>query len=132
MKKMIAVIFFATMLLGAAQVFAAGSDVRICALTKVFDCHRDEGCKEVSLAEMDLPRFVKIDLGAKAIASLDKQVRRPDTTFTAIERLEGMIVLHGVDARGWSMAISEGSGGLTVTASGEDEGFVVFGNCITP
>jgi len=132
MKKMIAVIFCATMLLGAAQVLAAGADVRICALTKAFSCLSDEGCKEVSLAEMDLPRFVKIDLGSKVIASLDKQVSRPDTTFSAIERLEGMIVLHGADARGWSMAIAEDSGGLTVTASGEDEGFVVFGNCITP
>ncbi|MGZ8460467.1 MAG: hypothetical protein ACXWW2_08565 [Candidatus Deferrimicrobiaceae bacterium] len=132
MKKRIALMFSAMMLLAAAPVPAAGADVRVCALTKAFDCLSDEGCKEVSLEEMDLPRFVKIDLGAKAIASLDKRVSRPDTAFTAIERLEGMIVLHGVDARGWSMSIAEGSGGLTLTASGEDEGFVVFGNCILP
>jgi hypothetical protein len=132
MKKSIAVVVSATMLLGAAQALAAGADVRICALTRVFDCLSTDGCQEVTLLEMDLPRFVKIDLETKVILSLDNLVSRPATTFKAIERLEGMIVLSGVDARGWSMTIAEGSGELTLTASGNDEGFVVFGNCITP
>lgn len=132
MKKLIAGIFAATFIFPAAQARAEAKDAVLCALTKSFACLADEGCREVPIQEMNLPRFVKVDFGTRAITSLDKMVDRPATTFTAIDRLEGTIVLHGLDRRGWSAAIAEDTGSMTLTASGSDEGFVVFGNCVMP
>jgi hypothetical protein len=38
--------------------------------------------------------------------------------------------MHGTELRGWSMALGEDSGNLTLSASGDGEGFVVFGVCL--
>lgn len=132
MKKLIAGIFAATFIFPAAQARAEAKDAVLCALTKSLYCLNDDGCREVPLQDLDLPRFVKIDFGTRTITSLDKMVNRPATTFTTIDRLEGTIVLHGVDRRGWSAAIAEDTGSMTLAASGSDEGFVVFGNCVMP
>ena len=132
MKKLISGFFAATLLFSAVQARAEATDAIICALTKSFACIADEGCREVPVQEMNLPRFVKIDFGTRAITSLDKMVNRPATSFNAIDRLEGTIVLHGLDRRGWSAAIAEDTGAMTLTASGSEEGVVVFGSCIKP
>ena len=39
-------------------------------------------------------------------------------------------MLQGIEIRGWSMVITEKTGKLTLTASGDDEAFVLFGACI--
>jgi hypothetical protein len=72
---------------------------------------------------------VRIDLKNKTITSLDKAVPRI-SKIAVIDRLKGMVVMHGTELRGWSMALGEDSGNLTLSASGDGEGFVVFGSCI--
>ncbi len=114
----------------ASHVMAADDNVRTCALNKAFECTSD-GCKEWSVREMALPRFIRIDLKAGTIKSLDKEVAR-ETTFKGVDRLAGMIILHGTEQRGWSMALGENSGDLTLSASGDGESFVVFGSCMNP
>jgi len=42
-----------------------------------------------------------------------------------------MLILQGVEnGRGWTLAITETSGKMVLTVSGNEEGFVVFGACI--
>lgn len=105
-------------------------DSRTCALTKAFACTSTDGCKEMSVQEMALPRFILIDTKARTITSLDKDIAR-ETRFKEMDRLEGMLVLHGTEQRGWSMALGEMSNDLTLSASGDGESFVVFGTCIS-
>jgi hypothetical protein len=105
-------------------------DSRTCALTKAFMCTSTDGCKELTVQEMALPRFVLIDMKARAIKSLDKDIAR-ETRFKDMDRLEGMLILHGTEQRGWSMALGEKSNDLTLSASGDGESFVVFGSCIS-
>ncbi len=131
MFKLSALIFLAGIIIGAGQAAAADIDTRTCSLTKAYQCSSEEGCKEWSIQEVALPRFVRIDLKAKTIKSLDKDIAR-ETRFREIDRLQGMVVLHGTEQRGWSMALGEDSGNLTLTACGDDESFVVFGSCISP
>jgi hypothetical protein len=61
-----------------------------------------------------------------------------ETPATAIERQEvvdGKLILQGAedgyekihDGLGWTIAISEGSGQVVLTASGDQVAFVVFG-----
>ena len=116
---------------GAFQVASAEENIRTCALTKAFECTSEDGCREWSIQEMALPRFIRIDLKTKTIKSLDKDIAR-NSSFKDLDRLEGMIVLHGTEQRGWSMALGENSRDLTLSASGDGEGFVVFGSCMNP
>ncbi|MRR58462.1 MAG: hypothetical protein EG824_09665 [Deltaproteobacteria bacterium] len=112
--------------------FTSGAETsRTCALTKAFECTVENGCRELSIREMALPRFIRIDLKAKAIQSLDTTVDRT-TPFKDSDSIDGLLVLHGTEKRGWSMAVGEKSGDLTLSASGDRESFVVFGSCISP
>ncbi len=131
MFRYTALIISAGIIMFAGRAAAADNDVRTCALTKAFECTSEDGCKEWTVQEVALPRFIKIDLKAKVIKSLDKDVAR-ETRFREIERLQGRIILHGTEQRGWSMALGEDTGNLTLCASGDDESFVVFGSCMNP
>lgn len=112
-----------------AQVARGDDNSRTCALTKAFECTSADGCREWSVQEMALPRFIIIDMKARTIKSLDKDIAR-ETRFKEVDRLEGMLVMHGTEQRGWSMAIGEKSNDLTLSASGDGESFVVFGSCM--
>ena len=47
------------------------------------------------------------------------------------QQIEGMLILQGAEnGRGWSMTIDEKSGEMTLTVSGDQVGFVVFGACM--
>ncbi|HJV35891.1 hypothetical protein [Geomonas sp.] len=131
MARMSALLLAAALLLPAMEVRAAEGDIRTCALSRAIECLPDEGCAEYSIQDVELPRFVRIDLNSKTITSLDKEVSRT-TKIDTVQRQQGLTVLHGTEQRAWSMAIGENSGELTLTASGDGEGIVVFGSCITP
>ncbi len=132
MKRFVSTVFVAVFLFIAAQALAAEETSRICAFTRAVECTIYEGCMEWSLQEMNLPRFIKIDFEAKTIKSLDKAVQREDTKISSIEKLGGVTILQGIEQRGWSMEVGNEDGTLTLTASGEDHGFVVFGHCLVP
>ena len=131
MARISALFFGLAVFFGALQVMAADGDIRTCALTKGLECVPDKGCVEWTMQEMALPRFVRIDLNSKTITSLDKEISRT-SKIASVERLEGLIILHGTEQRGWSMALASDSGDFTLSASGESEGFIVFGSCINP
>jgi hypothetical protein len=47
------------------------------------------------------------------------------------QQLDGMLILQGTEnGRGWSMAINEKSGEMTLAVAGDQVGFVVFGACM--
>ena len=126
--------FICTTLLifSASQSLASGSDARSCALTRVYECAPDSGCKEWPNQEMALPGFVRIDLTAKTITSLDNNVKR-GSTISLIERIGGLAIMHGTEGqRSWSGTFNEATGSLTISASGDRESFVIFGSCLTP
>ena len=132
MKRLLSVVFGIMLLSGAVQAQAADDRKLTCALTKAYACASDEGCAAVALQDMNLPRFIGIDFGPKVITSLDKSVAREETRFTTVDKINGLTVLHGVEKRGWSLAIGEESGELTISASGDGESFTIFGSCIMP
>lgn len=129
MIKISTCLIAAALFLGSAQIGEAAGESWTCALMKGMHCLPDEGCSEVTMQEMNLPRFVRIDLPSKLISSLDKEIAR-QTKIASVERVERITVLHGTELRGWSVALAEESGDVTLSASGEREGFIVFGSCL--
>ncbi len=131
MVRLPVVVFTLALIISAVQVASAEDTKRTCALSKAYQCTSENGCKETSIREMELPRFIQIDLKTKTMKSLDKKVTRV-THFKDVDRAEDMLVLHGTEKRGWSLAIGETSDNLTLSASGDGESFVVFGSCMNP
>ena len=133
MKRLLSVMVGIMILSVSILAHAAADDRKLtCALTKAYACASDEGCAAVALLDMNLPRFIGIDFGTKVITSLDKSVTREETRFASVDKTNGLTVLHGVEKRGWSLAIGDQSGELTISASGDGESFTVFGACIMP
>ncbi len=116
----------------AVSAGAAEDIARLCALTKAYECTAGGECAELTIEEMALPRFVRIDLDKRSIISLDSKVKRDDTKITQIKELEGITVLQGVEQLGWSIALGKESGSLTLSAAGDGHGFIVFGSCMNP
>ena len=119
-------------LLVAGQICAAELNSRLWTLTRAYECTSVGECGEWSIEEMSLPRFVRIDLDKQTIVSLDKVVKRDDTKISQIKRLEEITVLQGIEQRGWSIALGEESGNLTLSVAGDGHGFLVFGACLDP
>jgi hypothetical protein len=122
--------FVLLFLLLAVPALSAQDNVRICAFTRAYGCSQNHECSEWTIEEMELPRFVRIDLEKNTIISLDKKVKREDTEIDRVEKLEGLTVLQGVELRAWSIALGQESGSLTLSASGDEHGFIVFGSCM--
>ncbi len=104
----------------------------LCAFTLSMDCDGDSGCSTTTLESLDLPPFFRVDFRNKVITDVEAlggrtaQRKTPVQTF---QRMGGILFLQGIELRGWSMTISEKTGRMTLTASDDDEAFVLFGNC---
>jgi hypothetical protein len=129
MTKYVTTIIALLILLGSGRVCSAAEDTFTCALTRAYECAPDQGCKAWSIEEMSLPTFVRINLKGKTITSLDKTIAQT-TIIETVERLAGLVVMHGTELRGWSIALGEESGDLTLSVAGDGEGFIVFGKCM--
>ena len=116
-----------------------GSKPLLVSVARIMECTPVEGCKDVSPNEVGLPRFLKIDFAKKTIRPARGGEDIPDTLIERSERVDGKLILQGAedgyaemrDGLGWTMAISEDSGLVVLTTSGDEVGFVVFGACTT-
>ncbi len=111
-----------------------GSRPIICAFTSAAGCDREMGCEAATPEGLNLPRFIRIDFNKKKIITENRAVEgaRTETQIKNFLRLDGQLFLQGVEIRGWSMVISETTGSMTLTASGDEEAFVLFGVCTVP
>ena len=143
MKRFIWILFVLLFTMIAASAPKAGdfdgTKPLLISIIRVIECTPDGTCNEVTPASAELPQFLKIDFTNKTIRSAAGDDNTPNPTI--IERQEvvdGKLILQGAedgyekmrDGLGWTMAISEESGQVVLTASGEQVAFVIFGTCI--
>ena len=97
------------------------------------DCEVDEGCIQTTAEDVNIPQFIRVDFGKKtASGTLENGVVR-EVGIERMERENGMIVIQGgQQGRGWSATIGEETGKMTLTASGDRFGFIIFGACTSP
>ncbi len=129
------------LIFGASAVCAGnfdGSKSLLMSVVRVLECTPDDDCREVSPASVELPQFLKIDFANKTIRPAAAGNDTPATTIERQEVIDGKLILQGAedgydkirDGLGWSMAISEATGQVVLTASGDQVAFVIFGACI--
>jgi hypothetical protein len=115
-----------------------GSRPLLFSVISAMECTPDSGCRAVTIESVDLPRFLKIDLDKKTIGPVSEGDTRPESVIERMERVDGKLILQGAedgyesvrDGLGWTIAISEGTGRVVMTASGDQVAFVVFGACL--
>jgi hypothetical protein len=114
-----------------------GSKPLLCAIIKVVECTAYGDADEVVPENMGMPRFVTIDFNEKIIRPTKESGIKRKSKIERVEHLDGKLILQGAeegvegvrDGLGWSIAISEETGKMVLTASGDQVGFVVFGAC---
>ena len=132
---------FLCSIIAASAVWAGdfdGSKPLLISVIRVMECTPDGSCREVTPASIELPQFLKIDFTNKTIRPATADDDTPATTIERQEVVDGKLILQGAedgydkmrDGLGWTMAISEATGQVVLTASGEQVAFVVFGASI--
>ena len=112
-----------------------GTRPLLISVIRVIECVPDGTCKEVTPASVDLPQFLKIDFTKKTIRRATADDETPATVIERQEVVDGKLILQGSedgyekirDGLGWTLAISEESGKVVLTGSGDEVAFVVFG-----
>lgn len=116
-----------------------GSQPLLCTVNDVTECLAGEKCKEVSAEDINLPRFLWIDVGKKTIQSKRQGADVRTSQIDQVKRVEGKLMLQGAEQGtdnitggfGWTIAIMEDNGQMVLTASGDLVGDVAFGVCTT-
>ena len=110
-----------------------GSRSLLCATIETFECGSDIECQRGTAQSINLPQFLKIDFKDKKISGTRESGEVLSTKIENTEHGDGKLVLQGTqNNKGWSMLINEATGKMTITASDDQVGFVVFGACTTP
>ena len=130
-------------LVSAVQSVAAagldGSSKFLCASVDVMECLPTTGCNRVAADDVDIPRFIQVDVKNKQIVTGISDDKRK-TAIERVETVDGKLMLQGAedgreggdrDGVGWTLSVSEDSGDMVMTASGDGVAFVVFGACTT-
>ena len=114
-----------------------GSQNLLCAPQLVIECGPDGNCDQAMAASVNLPNFFHIDFSAKELSGVTESENKRTSRIKSMEFLDGKLFLQGADegienvrdGLAWSLSISQETGRLVFSASGENEAFVIFGAC---
>jgi hypothetical protein len=114
-----------------------GSKPLVCTVLSVSECLMDQGCREMTPEEVNLPRFLWINLSKKVIQSSRSGQDARTSKIESVKELDHKLMLQGAeqgredvrDGFGWTIAIMTDTGEMVLTASGDLVGEVAFGVC---
>lgn len=129
-----AVLMITSLPLTASAADFDGSKPLTCASIFSVECHAsDQECKSGAPWMINFPVFMEIDFKAKTVSTTKLHENPRTSTINHVGTLnDGHTAIHGIDDDFvWSMLIAEETGSMTLSISGEDTGFIVFGACHT-
>ena len=107
-----------------------GVDTMICAASQVNICLENDTCYSATPAELGVPDFVVIDTGKKTISTTKASNENRSTSFTSVDKNDGLIYLQGIEGRrAFSFVIDEATGRMTVSVARDGLSVSVFGAC---
>jgi hypothetical protein len=121
---------------GQAASFDGSQDL-LCAPQLVIECGPDGKCEQAMAASVNLPNFFQIDFSAKELTAITESENKRTSRIKSIEFIDNKLFLQGADdgiegvrdGLAWSISISQDTGRLVMSASGENVAFVIFGAC---
>ena len=137
-KRMVGFTLTVIALCNTHQVFSDdfdGSKPILCAPSNYSQCTA-MGCQQVNAREIGAPRFLKINIKRKRIEAVGGA--GGTSKIDHIERVDGKLIVQGVedgledvrDGVGYSIAISEATGDMVLSAAGDGVSFSAFGACM--
>jgi hypothetical protein len=110
-----------------------GSQPLICANIEVSSCEPTIKCDEETIESVDLPRFLRISVPDKTVTGTRPSGQTVNAKIELVRHVEKKMYLQGVEQTlGWTVVIDESSGLMTLAASDEKNGYVIFGACTGP
>jgi hypothetical protein len=117
-----------------------GTKPLLCTVIDFTECIMDEGCREVTPADVNLPRIFWIDVKNKIIKEKKDGEGSRKSPIRDVQRIDDKLIIQGAeegladiqDGFGWTIAIMEDTGRMVLTASGYLVGDVAFGVCTPP
>jgi hypothetical protein len=114
-----------------------GSKPLVCTIIEVNECLVGEGCQELAPEEINLPRYLWINVGKKTIQSQKTGDDARRSRIEGVKQVDGKLILQGAeegredvrDGFGWTIAIMEDSGQMVLSASGDLAAVAGFGTC---
>ncbi len=103
----------------------------LCALNQALECGPEAGCTQRTMANVNLPDFIHIDLQKNKIQAFGAPESSQGTTIKSIENLAGKVILLGAEkGRGWTIDLDEKTGKFTAAVAEDQAGFIIFGTCL--
>jgi hypothetical protein len=104
----------------------------VCTLVEVASCVPGHECAREDADAIGVPHFYAIDVAKNEVA--ETRANGSSGRTSKIDRVEhppGALLLSGVEGdRGWTAAVGEDSGKLSMAVVGDRVSFVVFGDCM--
>lgn len=110
-----------------------GSKPLSCASIFSAECNAgDQQCITGAPWMINFPVFIEIDFKSKKVTTSKlHESPRVSVINNVIKLKDGHTAIQGIDEGFlWGMLIAEETGSMTLTISGEDTGFIVFGACL--
>ncbi len=107
-----------------------GTKPLICASVDTLSCEPGVACESATADELNVPQFFRVNFDNKTISATRPDGEERLTEMQSMELCEGELVLQGKQGGlGWSAAITQGTGKLSLSAVGDQVAFVIFGAC---
>ena len=128
-------LFSAAAILAAASPSLAadfdGSKPFLCSTIDVASCGPGDVCTRTSAVEANAPQFFMVDLQKGSVVDTSAGGESRTSKIAHSEHLSGLLVLGGNEgAMAWIATVNEKTGRVTVAATGNEIGFMIFGACI--
>lgn len=114
-----------------------GSEPLVCASSTVIECLPTKGCSLVAADAVGAPPFMRLDFAGNTLTATGSDGAVKSSAIERSETVDGKLMLQGAedgiegvrDGVGWTIAISQDTGRMVLTASGDDVAFTIFGAC---
>ena len=107
-----------------------GSQPIICATFEILECEPGLRCEEETDDNLDAPQYLRISVQDKTITATRPSGAAVNATIDLVRRAEGQMFLQGIEkTRGWSMAINEAKGNMSLAIHDDASSYVIFGAC---
>lgn len=105
-----------------------GSKPLLCATQAALDCSRGDECASGLPEDIGAPTFMRVDLAKKAVIGPHKT-----SDILLQDKSSNQLLLQGREASfGWTIAIHQQSGEMTVTLTNRNGAYVLYGACTVP
>lgn len=107
-----------------------GAEKLLCSAVVAGACCDDGQCAGGTAQELNIPQFLEVDLVHKRISTTKASGMNRGSTFDNVKRVEGKIVLQGVEnLRAYSIVIDEKTGSMSAAVAAELCSVTAYGSC---